>query len=437
MAVSRTRSRTSILMPSGEFGRAYNYNCSLSGVRLNLLSSSSYTTSTSRISEAAICVDEVQHAPLRIKRPKKSKGGPLDLRKVRQEGGVSKTLTIRRNCYTDYVGKFYLQNLPTGYTTPFDDWREDVAAEGPAGWNKFRPGRPEVSMGVFVGELRDFPGMLKQACRALLAPWRIIRRTGPNPLGRGLASVASRGGKTAAEAFLAYVFGWAPFVRDLQRCYQTSVQIDRILNEIIQNNGKVRRRGGWLKRNDNTQILSDSQTWSSCSPVLGTSFYSCQPRLRVVQRDETLIWFRGAFRYYIDPKKFGSKWWNFNTKRLIYGLTLNAETAWNLLPWSWMADWFANIGDNIASLDNGWADMLTAKYAYVMGTRRRTITQDAFVNFVDGQSLRLHGETIYESKQRVHASPYGFGVSFDSFNPMRLAILGALGMSRTSIRSMF
>lgn len=436
MAVPRTRTKNDILISEGIIGRVYSYNC-WGGVRGSLISTSNYNLSAPRVSEAAICHDEVAHAPLTVKRPRKTQGGPLDLTKVKTVGGVSKTYTIRRSCYSDYVGRFLNVDLPTGYSTPFGDWREDVAALGPSGWNKFRPGRPEVSMGVFAGELRDLPGMLKQACKALLAPWRIIRSTGPDPIGRGLASVASRGGKTAAQAFLAYIFGWAPFVRDLQKCYQTSLQIDRLLNEIIQNNGKIRRRGGWMKRETNTQVLFNGPTWSACYPTLGTSFYASQPRLYKTQLDETIVWFRGAFRYYIEPKKFRSKWWNFNTKRLIYGLTLNAETAWNLLPWSWMADWFANIGDNIASMDSGWADHLTAKYAYIMGTRRRTITQHAHVDFIDGQQLRLRSDTVYESKQRVHASPYGFGVTLDSLNPMRLAILAALGMSRTKIRTVF
>lgn len=436
MAVPRTRTKLENLLEAGIYGRAYSYNC-YGGVRGSLASTANYSTSTPRLSEGAICVDEVAHAPLGVKRPRKAQGGPLDLRKVRVEGGLSESYTIRRSCYSDYVGRFFSADLPTSFVTPFEGWREDVTALGPTGWNKFRPGRPEVSMGVFAGELRDLPGMLKQACKALLAPWRIIRRTGPDPIGRGLASVASRGGKTAAQAFLAYVFGWAPFVRDLQKCYQTSLQIDRVMNEIIQNNGKIRRRGGWLKRETSTQVLFNGPTWSACFPALPTGFYASQPRLYKTQTDETLVWFRGAFRYYIEPKKFRSKWWNFNTKRLIYGLTLNAETAWNLLPWSWMADWFTNIGDNIASMDSGWADHLTAKYAYIMGTRRRTVTQHASVDFVDGQKLRLRSDTVYESKQRVHASPYGFGVTLDSLNPMRLAILAALGMSRTKIRTVF
>lgn len=39
----------------------------------------------------------------------------------------------------------------------------------------------------------------------------------------------------------------------------------------------------------------------------------------------------------------------FLAKRILLGLTLDPSTAWEALPWSWLADWFSNMGDWIAS----------------------------------------------------------------------------------------
>jgi hypothetical protein len=37
---------------------------------------------------------------------------------------------------------------------------------------------------------------------------------------------------------------------------------------------------------------------------------------------------------------------------------------------------------------------------------------------------------VRETKTRLRASPYGFGLTFEDFSPRQLAILAALGISR-------
>jgi hypothetical protein len=110
----------------------------------------------------------------------------------------------------------------------------------------------------------------------------------------------------------------------------------------------------------------------------------------------------------------------------LLGLDITPDTLWNLAPWSWAADWFSNIGDitsNMSSFQQG----LVMRYGYQM---EHTIVSDTYSS-VD-KSLRTHPLTfVVETKQRVKANPFGFGVTWEGLSPFQLSIAGALGLSKS------
>jgi hypothetical protein len=112
------------------------------------------------------------------------------------------------------------------------------------------------------------------------------------------------------------------------------------------------------------------------------------------------------------------------------------------MPWSWLIDWFSNVGDVIANLSsNGIAD-LTYDYAYLMrhaSTRTEwslQIPQHKIAIFDGVPAVDLPRSStgsvteLKETKERVAATPFGFGVQFDDLSVRQIAILSALGLSR-------
>lgn len=61
----------------------------------------------------------------------------------------------------------------------------------------------------------------------------------------------------------------------------------------------------------------------------------------------------------------------FQAKRILLGLTVDASTAWELLPWSWLADWFANMGEWISTKRS--LIPVTAGYPSICTTSRTTV----------------------------------------------------------------
>jgi len=115
----------------------------------------------------------------------------------------------------------------------------------------------------------------------------------------------------------------------------------------------------------------------------------------------------------------------------VLGVKLTPEVLWNLAPWSWLADWFANIGDIIAINTALGSDNLVLRYGYFMRHTTRTLNADhSGVNFTKFHPGPVTFQAKLEEKQRVRSTPYGFGLNTDSFTTQQWAILAALGLTK-------
>lgn len=88
-----------------------------------------------------------------------------------------------------------------------------------------------------------------------------------------------------------------------------------------------------------------------------------------------------------------------------------------------------DVMNNISLFTN---DGLVMRYGYVMEHRRVENHYRLYGIRLAGmqEDLRLEQKFGRETKARVRASPFGFGLSFDGFTPRQMAILAALGITR-------
>jgi hypothetical protein len=123
--------------------------------------------------------------------------------------------------------------------------------------------------------------------------------------------------------------------------------------------------------------------------------------------------------------------------RDLLGLKLTPEVIWELTPWSWLIDWFSNIGLVVENLSNLHASNLILNYAY------STICREAVDSSVTSRPALTSASTGYRTwegdvvtkyetwqKVRLKASPYGFATTLNSLTGSQWAILVALGLAR-------
>lgn len=326
---------------------------------------------------------------------------------------------------------------------------QSLEAYGPTAWNRYKPTKPLADFGQMLGEARDLTRLLHFRFKSL---------------------------KDAGGNHLNVEFGWKPFISDLKKLLKMFDILVKAVAQLVRDNNRGVRRKGPV----------ESQTWTEGPTLIKTGLYpevlypsafedpykhgtegSSSPRnlseyfpyptaflpashggyaddwwkLDLYQSEEysDTIRFSGRFRYYIEDVR-DTDWW-FRVQRELLGLTPNFSLIWELMPWSWLIDWFTNVGDVISNAEDRVVDKLTADYAYLVREKRRITTytvrlipsrtwfgEDGPRNPEDCTVRVYRNLTV-----RREASPYGFGLTIGDLSYRRMGILAALALQRSKL----
>jgi len=305
-----------------------------------------------------------------------------------------------------------------------------LSPHGATGWKRARPGNPIANLGQTIVEARE----VKR-----LAPWSIFRgsfRGIPRRAYNHLSKLKNYGG-----AYLAYNFGWKPLIDDLRKAYQLTYDIDDRLAKLRRYNGRNSKRSRKLR--DTTSSTEVVSTTNNAFDYLLTPPLSGSRRGRTIRTVTTEIvdkmWFEGQFRYYVPD--IGTLQWDRRARRALFGLDITPSLLWEVMPWSWLIDWFSNVGDVISNMSFNAVDHVVANYAYVMHTEEVNVTTrvqtfwDAYsstpstVNYSGGHTEAVHTSRDVR-KSRLRANPFGFGITNDGLSAYQSSILAALAVQR-------
>lgn len=280
---------------------------------------------------------------------------------------------------------------------------------GATAYDRFKPGTPELELGQFIAELRDIHLLFRVRLKEF---------------------------KDLGSAYLQWEFGWKLFLRDLRNMFHVGRRIHARLAQLRRDNGAPVRRRGTLRTQRRTQILyREGYTYNALHPVLTTLYYNGVPKYIHEYTAVEDLWFSGSFRYWIPD--IGSYDWGDRAVSALFGLNPTPSLLWEVLPFSWLIDWFANIGDVLSNISENAAESLVSEYAYLMRTGKTIHSYQAWAKI---STVPNHSEysNVYASlswtdttKVRRKATPFGFQVSELDLSARQLAILAALGLKMT------
>jgi hypothetical protein len=293
-----------------------------------------------------------------------------------------------------------------------------IEADGRKAISMSTPTTPEAGLAQFIGELRE----------------GLPQLVGLESLRHG-ASAKSLGGE-----HLNVQFGLKPFINDLKKLAVSIEEAHRKIRQFQRDSDKIVRRKVTLREDRSYhEISKGTATVSLPLKDVSTdvsSWYRSYPGIMTVSDVVTeKVWFSGAYQYHLaEADNFLGKLERYEQQvNNLLGSRITPETVWELTPWSWLFDWFADAGvfmHNISALAD---DSLVLRYGYIMHQT------DRMRSFTTTGVLPANGSNIpgtlsifktQVTKRRTRATPYGFGIDIGALSPRRWAILGALGMTK-------
>jgi hypothetical protein len=202
--------------------------------------------------------------------------------------------------------------LPTPPDPAWGYWQTKAIAN-------MSPLRADTGIPLFLFEFKDFPEMLRHAGRVLARRARASDYPG---------------------TYLAFHFGWAPLVADLRTLFDLAKKLDdrsRYLRN-LEKGSRIRRtlRSGLADSNSSQFALYSLPAWPE------QWVYQAEVKTETYVK----VWYTANAKLAPGvtlPRSSGAL--RALTARQSLGLSLNPAAVWDFLPWSWLIDYFANVGD--------------------------------------------------------------------------------------------
>lgn len=339
--------------------------------------------------------------------------------------GVLDEFSFANNSNTNLLKKVDNVNIPS------------LAGLGEQAWKRTKPKLQKANAAVFGAELRDMPRMLKSTSKRFHNIWKGMGGyyTSVSESAKGAGRLMQP--KKVADDFLNQQFGWVPFIQDLLKFNTVVTDYHQIIAKLVNRNDRWVRRRVPLRGESIARVVA-SGTANHCSPVtFHSSYFTTTPTWSVSEVKTFTTSAVGKFRFYrpefdINAQDELSQWNSAMQFITVSGLRPTPSNVYKAVPWTWLIDWFSNVGDYVEHLNDIWVDSVVSQYCFAMQhvhTERTFVQELPFV--AGGRSLEFR--RVIDSKQRITAnSPYGFSLSWDSLSPTQLAILAALGIVRRS-----
>jgi hypothetical protein len=281
--------------------------------------------------------------------------------------------------------------------------------------------KPSLNSGFsltnFVIELAEFKWILK-AFRKAKKSYDFVNRIRKTRLHKSFDALESVVGidtdrkgpvKNMSSAYLMYQFGWKLFIQDLSELYTLLSNREKILHDYVSRQGIPQVRHF-------QKVLQPG--------VTGTEYPSDQWR----KSYRLFSIFHATMKYTYTIDGLHSEYSKYKAILDIIGLKFNVSVLWEAIPFSFVVDWFLNVGDSLESVfDKDYLESKVTILDFCYSVFEK-LTEEAWIagqHQPDGY-LGSYETTTYE-RRRCIPNTSGFGLrENDRFGTKQVLLSSAL-----------
>lgn len=246
---------------------------------------------------------------------------------------------------------------------------------------KTNPSRPDVDLPVFIAELKDLPSLVFDAGGKLIrmmARHHLRTHFGVIPLVKDLISMCN---------FVALTEKRMVEIKSLEKKGLSRTRTLENASAVSHSTVNMNSDRGWL-------ALNRPMTQTTTCKVWGHVKWHPKPGFPSTNADQLSL-----------------------ARRAVLGLTVDASTAWELIPFSWLIDWFGSVGTYLAATRN-----IIPCFPSTPQIMRHYVAE-TFVS-MGGSGSDFHSR--YEEKQRRTSSASILTAHMPFLSNGQLAVLGSL-----------
>lgn len=230
--------------------------------------------------------------------------------------------------------------------------------------------------------------------------------------------------KNLSRGYLNWEFGYKQAYRDLRDILRRTYDWQKRLESFLSKANEVQVR-------HYSEPVDVPLTYTKEWTILTDSHYPHPDNRKVVQLDGPPLYTATMeYDYSVPSYRFGDHEVKVRAFLDAFGLNLNPSTIWDLIPWSFVVDWFVGVGNVLESKEDSWLEPImrikrfchSVKYSFTTMTEcRRAMGPWTTV-------LRTTGKRY----QRLNSIPDLGPVDFQSsdFTGRRVALATSLLTSR-------
>lgn len=250
-------------------------------------------------------------------------------------------------------------------------------------------------------ELRDLPRSISSLRELAQNLTKLERSLKMSPsLSKKLRSLRPLTGDIPKQ-YLSYHFGWKLLVRDALDLLNSPAKISKKINFLLARSGKPT-----TVHTRRSLIHGDPDVSGFDYPNL--TFYEYDKRVssRISRDIELRMALNYTFRFPdVNVPEFSSRLWRHNL-----GLNPRPIDIYNLVPWTWLVDWFTGLGNYLEIIDTISTDDTVINWGMITSVTKGNLTteRESKIDRFQGSSFNYAGSGAYIPVEFRNSSKFDY-----------------------------